>query len=67
MSSPSPEATIATERLQALRAENYRRTRWAAINAARQLDPPLTWSEIGDALGVLPSAASRLYRTDKPE
>lgn len=49
----------------ALRQENYRRTRWAAIEAARQLDPAMTWAEIGDALGVMGTAAARIHRDDR--
>lgn len=66
MSNQSPERAAAETRLNALRQENYRRTRWAAIHAARQLDPQMTWAEIGDALGVMATAAARMYRTDAP-
>lgn len=66
MSNESPERVAATARLNALRSENYRRTRWAAIHAARTLDPPMTWDEIGEALGVMGTAAARFYRNDRP-
>lgn len=55
----------AAGRLRALRLENYRKTRWEAIDAARQVK--MTWEEIGDNLGVMASAASRMYRTDAPD
>ncbi|MBT2484783.1 MULTISPECIES: hypothetical protein [unclassified Microbacterium] len=64
MSNESPSRAAAEQRLIALRAENYRRTRWAAIHAARQAG--MTWAEIGDALGIMATAASRMYRTDAP-
>lgn len=67
MSNAEPSRAATEQRLIALRQENYRRTRWAAIHAARQLDPPMTWSEIGDALGVMGTAAARMYRQDAPE
>lgn len=65
MSNESPARIAATARLNALRSENYRRTRWAAINAARELQ--MTWDEIGEALGVMGTAAARFYRNDRPE
>lgn len=67
MSNVSPERAAAETRLMALRQENYRRTRWAAIEAARQLDPAMTWAEIGDALGVMGTAAARIHRDDRPK
>ncbi|MEF9943157.1 MAG: hypothetical protein RR758_03125 [Burkholderiaceae bacterium] len=52
-------------RLRALRFDNYRRHRWDAIHSARQAQ--MTWAEIGDALGIMATAASRMYRTDAPQ
>lgn len=66
MSNESQSRVAAEARLNALRAENYRRTRWAAIHAARTLDPAMTWDEIGAALGVMGTAAARMYRQDAP-
>lgn len=54
----------AVARLNALSLENYRRTRWAAIDAAR--DVGMTWGEIGDAVGAEQSAARRMW-LKKPE
>lgn len=56
---PSDPRERATARLEALSLENYRRTRWAAIDAAR--DANLTWAEIGEALGAEQSAARRMW------
>lgn len=64
MSNESPSRAAAEQRLMALRQENYRRTRWAAIEAARRAD--MTWAEIGEALGVMGTAAARIHRTDAP-
>lgn len=55
----------AAGRLRALRAENYRAHRWQAIHAAREAN--MTWAEIGEELGVMSTAASRMYRTDAPD
>lgn len=46
-------------RLNALSLENYRQARWAAIDAARDLD--MTWLEIGNALGVDKSVSRRIW------
>ncbi|WP_217181607.1 hypothetical protein [Streptomyces sp. AC495_CC817] len=59
------EAALA--RLRPLRLENYKLARWNAIHAARSLEPRLTWPEIGEALGIMSTAAARIYTQDKPE
>lgn len=61
---PKRQATLA--RLAALSPKNYRRTRWEALDAARSLEPPIEWAEIGEALGVTRSSAHRMYQ-DVPE
>ena len=49
----------AAARLRALSLDNYRRTRWAAIDAARNAQ--MTWAEIGEALGTELSATRRMW------
>lgn len=41
----------------------YRIARWRMIDQARGAG--LTWNEIGDALGVKPTAAARIYSADE--
>lgn len=55
----------AAGRLRALRQENYRATRWQAIDAARKLN--MTWEQIGEALGVMAPSANRMYAADAPK
>lgn len=50
-------------RLNALTLDNYRQARWAAIDAARDLE--MTWLEIGEALSMDKSAVRRLWLNDK--
>lgn len=54
----------ALRQLSALSLANYRRARWAAIDRARALE--IEWQAIGDALDMDRTAASRIYRTDRP-
>ena len=54
----------ASSRLRALRLDNYRSARWNAIDTARKSG--LTWEEVGEALGVMSTAAARIYRVDAP-
>lgn len=62
---PTDPREATTARLRALSLDNYRRTRWVAIDAARDLG--MTWQEIGEALdGMDKSAARRLWINDNP-
>lgn len=60
----SESDTLATlRRLGLLSQGSFRRARYEAVKHARGIG--LTWEEIGDAMGVHFSSASRMYKLDE--
>lgn len=64
MAASTPEQQQILARLRSLTLENYRRTRWATIDAARKAG--ITWEEIAEASDQQSKNLMRFYRDNTP-